>query len=241
MDMTELVTEEELHAYLDGELPAGRTALVESYLDRHPDEVRRLNAYRADGAAMARIFSYAGRTSRPQSELRQLLMRVAAAAALLSTGSAAGWVAHDHLSPLPDLLAQKAIAAHAMLASASGSPSSLPLADVAGLETALSHELAARVRVLDLNDLGYHLVAARTLPSPNARAVQLVYGSAGRPISIYLEARPGARETPFRDERRGSIATVAWEDDDVACAISGEVEPKTLRAIGQRLYEAFNS
>jgi anti-sigma factor RsiW len=228
MDPTDSITEEDLHAYLDGELPAGRAAAIESYLDRHPDEVRRLNAYRADGAAMARIFSYAGRTSRPQSGSRQLLLRVAAATALLAIGSAAGWVARDHLSPSTDPLVQKAAAAHAMLASTSESPSSLPLGDVAGLEAAISHELAARVRVLDLKDLGYHLVAARTLLPPNARAVQLVYGSAGKPISIYLEARPGARETPFRDERRGSIATVAWEDDDLACAISGEVDPETL-------------
>jgi anti-sigma factor RsiW len=170
-----------------------------------------------------------------------LLLRVAAAAALLAIGSAAGWVARDQLSPSTDLLVQKAAAAHAVFASASGPPSSLPLRDVAGLETAISHELAARVRVLDLKDLGYDLVAAHMLHSPNARAVQLVYGSAGRPISIYFEARPGARETPFRDERRGSIASVAWEDDNLACAISGEVEPEMLKAIGRRLYGALNS
>jgi anti-sigma factor RsiW len=239
MDPTDLVTEEELHAYLDGELPDERKALVESYLRQRPDEMRRLNAYRADGEAIARIF--AAGVARPRSGSRQLLLRVASAVVLLAIGSSAGWVARDQLLPSTDPLVQQAVAAHAMFATSSGPLSSLPLGDVARLETIISHELAARMRVLELNDLGYELVAAHMLPSPNARAVQLVYGSAGRPISIYLEARPGARETPFRNSRHGSISTVAWEDDDVACAISGEVEPKTLKAIGQRLYEALNS
>src|SRR5689334_18524542 len=136
MDSTDFVKEEELHAYLDDELSAEREALVESYLHRRPDELRRLNAYRADGAAMARIFSRAGREARPRSGARQLelLLRVAVAVALLLMGWAAGWVARDQLSSPADSLVQKAAAAHALFASVAVPPSSLPLNDVVGLE-----------------------------------------------------------------------------------------------------------
>src|SRR5215475_523366 len=54
------ITEQELHAYLDGELPDARRAAVEAYLREHPEDARRLEAYRADGKAIARIFARAG-------------------------------------------------------------------------------------------------------------------------------------------------------------------------------------
>lgn len=241
MNRTDTVTEEELHAYLDGELPPEREALVESYLRSRPDEMRRLNAYYADGRKMARIFHRAERGAGRPSGPRQGLLRVAAAIILLSLGSAAGWVARDHPLFSADPFVDQAMAAHAMFASSGGAPSSLPLGDEARLETTLSRELAAPMRILKLRDLGYELVAAHVFPSRGARAVQLVYGSAGRPISIYLESRPGVRETSFRNGRRGSVTAVSWEDDNLACVISGEVEPRTLKAIGRRLYEALNS
>src|SRR5215510_3447401 len=61
-------TQEELHAYLDDELPADRRAMVEAYLRDHPEEVQRLQAYWADGKAIARFFARAGeRPARPPS------------------------------------------------------------------------------------------------------------------------------------------------------------------------------
>jgi len=54
-----LPTEEDLHAYLDGELGEDRHAMVEAHLAQHPEDARRLQAYRADGEAIARIFSRA--------------------------------------------------------------------------------------------------------------------------------------------------------------------------------------
>jgi anti-sigma factor RsiW len=49
--------EEELHAYIDGELPQDRRDAVASYLRDHPTEAKRLAAYRRDGVAIARLFA----------------------------------------------------------------------------------------------------------------------------------------------------------------------------------------
>ena len=40
------VTEAEVHAYVDGALPAARAAEVEAYLAEHPEEAARVLAYR---------------------------------------------------------------------------------------------------------------------------------------------------------------------------------------------------
>jgi anti-sigma factor RsiW len=60
MNTTTEIPEEELHAWLDGELPPEREAAVEAYLAAHPEERQRLESYRDDGAALARIFSRVG-------------------------------------------------------------------------------------------------------------------------------------------------------------------------------------
>jgi anti-sigma factor RsiW len=58
---------------------------------------------------------------------------------------------------------------------------------------------------------------------------------------MYLEGRPGAKETPFRRVAGTGVPTVAWEDDDLACAISGNADPKHLEQIGRRIYGALLS
>jgi anti-sigma factor RsiW len=41
------ITDEELHAYVDGVLPAARIGAVEEYLAAHPDTASRVAAWRA--------------------------------------------------------------------------------------------------------------------------------------------------------------------------------------------------
>ena len=45
--MTEqMISEDELHAYVDGELPAERRGAVEAWLASHPDDAARVAAWR---------------------------------------------------------------------------------------------------------------------------------------------------------------------------------------------------
>src|SRR5215468_1792891 len=90
-------TEEELHAYIDGELAADRRSAVIAYLRDQPADARRLEAYRADREAIARLFSRApqpqARTSRPApswSWSRAAWVRAAAAVLVTVVTSAAG-------------------------------------------------------------------------------------------------------------------------------------------------------
>ena len=46
------VTEDELHAYVDGELPADRRDAVEAWLSSHPDDTARVAAWRAQADAI---------------------------------------------------------------------------------------------------------------------------------------------------------------------------------------------
>ena len=50
------VTESELHAYVDGALPAARAAEVDAWLSGHPEDAARVSAYREQIAALRREF-----------------------------------------------------------------------------------------------------------------------------------------------------------------------------------------
>ena len=88
-------TEEELHAYLDSELTADRRATVIAFLRDHPAEAGRLEAYRADGEAIVRLFSrtpqaHMSRRAPSSSWRRNTWMRVAAAVLVTVVTFAAG-------------------------------------------------------------------------------------------------------------------------------------------------------
>jgi len=242
-------TEEELHAHLDGELPAPRCAAVAAYLREHPDEARRLQAYRADGEAIARIFSPVGQTSPATRSAGAAiawrrswaipLWLAAAAALILVVGALAGWFGHERVSNTGmERLAYQAAAADLILNGPGAEP--LATAPLDALSRAMSSALGVRKELRDQSGTGYRIVGARLVPHAKGRALQLVLqGSGGETITFFSEGRPGAKETPLRRIASDSLTTLVWEDDDLACAMTSTLEPGELEAVGRRIYEAL--
>src|SRR5947209_16225791 len=94
------VTEEELHAYVDGELAADRRAAVEAWLASHTEDASRVAAWRAQADAIrAKYGPIAGEPVPARFDVDKLARagrrwsRLAAAAvfAALLAGAAAGW------------------------------------------------------------------------------------------------------------------------------------------------------
>src|SRR5215469_31874 len=102
------VTEDELHAHVDGELPADRRAAVEAWLATHPDDMARVSGWRALADAIrARYGAVATEPVPARLSLRQIeragrsCRGVAAAAAVAAflLGGAAGWFGHGVAMP----------------------------------------------------------------------------------------------------------------------------------------------
>jgi anti-sigma factor RsiW len=242
------VTEEELHAYLDGELGDTRRAVVEAYLREHPDDARRLEAYRADGAAVGRIFSHvpaampakrsAGAPRR--RSVSAISWRLAAAAVLiLSLGGAGGWFGRALVNDASmERLAQQAAAAHLILEGPGAEP--LETSSLEDLSRIISRALGVPTELRDPSSTGYKIAGARVVPQAKGRGVQLVMrGPADETITFYFEGRPGAKETPFRRIAGDGVTTLVWEDDDRGCAMTSTLEPKKLEEVGRRIYEAL--
>src|SRR5437764_13089384 len=104
VDREPSVSEEELHAYVDGQIAGGECAVIEEWLGSHADDAARVAAWRAQADAMhARYGAVANEPVPPRFDLAKLARgdrrwsRLAAAAALLAfvVGGAAGWFGRD--------------------------------------------------------------------------------------------------------------------------------------------------
>src|SRR5690242_10591424 len=100
VDHNTAVTEDELHVYVDGELPADRREAVETWLASHPDDAARVAAWRAQAEAIrARYGAVIHEPVSDRLTLREITRSrrswgtVAAAAAVLAfvIGGAVGW------------------------------------------------------------------------------------------------------------------------------------------------------
>src|ERR1700760_1642424 len=97
------VTEDELHAYVDSELPAERRADVEAWLATHPEDAERVQSWRSMADALhARYDQVANEPVPKRLELERLMRQprrwlygtVAATFVAFMAGSGAGWIAH---------------------------------------------------------------------------------------------------------------------------------------------------
>jgi anti-sigma factor RsiW len=245
---TMLPTEEDLHAHLDGELPDNRRSIVEAHLRDHPREVKRLEAYRADGEAIARIFSRAGEAvrtpapaTRPYIAVASMFWRRAAAIVLIGAGTVAAGVVWQQRADEARWarLGTDALASHLSLDNAWSAPTiDASLSEISGLLTARLKE--ART----LNEPaggGYALVGSRVLTSPNGTAAQLSFRLAdGNLLTMFLQPWPRAGDTPFRSVgRQSNVTTLAWVDDEIFCAVSGSLPPDELERVARMIYKAI--
>src|ERR1700758_2551342 len=97
------VTEDELHAFVDNELPAERRGDVEAWLATHPDDAERVQSWRAMAEELqARYGSVVNEPGPQRLELERLARQprrwiygtIAASLLAFVAGGGAGWVAH---------------------------------------------------------------------------------------------------------------------------------------------------
>ena len=254
-----VILDEDLHAYVDRQLGLDRRPAVERHLREHAESARRVGAYVAQREALRAALAGPADEPIPSWLDPHLLLRHrvserrnvwrAAAAVLLAIGIGAtldwaldGGFIYDHFEQRQaDTFGQQAAAAYMALAQTN--PQALPVASLDGLSTSVSKALGVAVRLHDTASAGFALLGGWVMPASKGQAVQLAFRDVhdNKVITLYFEGRPGAKETPFRRVAGASVPTVAWEDDDLACAISGTVEPERLEQIGRRIYDALLS
>lgn len=204
------VTESDVHAYVDGRLAPERQREVERWLERRPEDIARVEAYRAQKRCMRQLFDpvldeaipvrlrhAAGRT------LPWYARRVAAGLALAMLSGAVGWGLHGTApfargasavrSNDPSALAaaaglaRRAAVAHAVYAPDQRRPVEVDAAHEDQLIAWLSKRMGAPMKAPHLQDVGYSLEGGRLLPGGQGPVAQFMYqdGEGGR-LTLYV-------------------------------------------------------
>jgi len=242
------VTEDELHAYVDGELPAERRADVEAWLAAHTGEAERVNSWRAMADLLHARYDRVAHEAVPKRlELERLERRPrqwlfgAAAAALVAfvAGGTVGWVAHG-AARTPSTFqsfTEDALDAHRLYVVEVRHPVEVPGNERAHLQAWLTKRCGWTVFAPDLEASGLKLVGGRLLPGPSGPASFLMYeSSSGERFTIYT-AKTATGATQMRYTTMDKDGALFWADRGVGYVVTGGSDRDRLTKVAQAVYD----
>jgi anti-sigma factor RsiW len=246
------VTEEELHVYVDGELPPDRREAVEAWLSTHPEEAARVAAWRAQAEAIRTRYGTVASEPIPKRLVLNQIMRkqrswstIAAAAAVMAfvVGGVAGWMARGASAAAPsavEVFAAEALGAHRLYIGEVRHPIEVK-AEERHLLPWLSRRVGTSLRAPDLASFDLKLLGGRLLPGINGPAALFMYEStSGERITIYC-SRLNEPRSAFRYETNDTFGAVHWIEGGYGWVVSGPLDKPRLKGIANATYEQLEN
>ncbi len=245
------MTETELQAFVDGQLPAERCRAVLAYLGRHPDDLQRLADYAGHKDALQRRLAEVDlvaddpATAELQRTLAERLNRPhysrwLAQAATIALLLAAGWSGHGLYQSylenrIPELVI-KAAEAHEVFGPDQRRPVELTAGSTAEMAAWFSSRLGEPVEIPVLATLGLQLVGGRLLTADNRPMAQLIYqDGTGHRLTLCLSSAPLEVGQAIELVEVGDLTAGYWQDGDLTYALVGETPDDQLVAIASEL------
>lgn len=249
--------EDELHALVDGRLPADRAEAVDAALD--PSAREQAEAWRQQRQALQSL--HRGWLDRPVPDAllgaaaRLHGTRAAQRRRLAWAGMAAGWVLAFGLGwglhgqraggatqaaagAPPAQFVRQAAVAYAVYQPEQRHPVEVAADQQEHLVQWLSKRLARPLAVPSLQAQGFELVGGRLLPGDHGARAQFMYqDAAGQRITLYLGALDGAPLEAFRFDQQGPVASFYWVERGFGYALTGELPRPALQALATVVYQ----
>jgi anti-sigma factor RsiW len=246
------VTEDELHAFVDNELPPERRGDVEAWLTTHAEDAERVQSWRAMAEALhARYDSVANEPVPKRLELERLVRpprrwiysAVAASLFAFLAGGGTGWVLHGAAATPTTFQAftDDALDAHRLYVVEVRHPVEVPGDERAHLQAWLTKRCGWTVRAPELASTGLKLVGGRLLPGPTGPASFLMYESAsGERFTIYT-AKASTEATQMRyttqDKDGAKQGALFWADRGVGYVVTGTGDRERLTQVARLVYD----
>lgn len=258
------ITEADLHAFVDGQLPSARTALVEQFLVTHPEERKRALEWQQQNATLRRLLSpvlsepvplglplKASASTWPwQSLAAGVLIAVASAGAAWSLRGAVDANAARHAFANPPSasdsaltgFAQRAAIAHVVYSPDVRRPVEVGADQEQALVTWLTKRMGSAVRAPSLASLGYQLMGGRLLPGEKSPVAQFMYGTAGgQRLTLYVTREVAGKDTAFKFGQEGAVNVFYWVEDHFGYAISAGADRDALMKVSQEVHRQLKT
>ncbi len=239
--------DDELHAWVDGQLDAGQRAALEERLAHDEEAARRAAGYRQMNAALQALYDPVLEEPVPERLLRRPVpwSVYAKAASLLAIGVALGWYSHSWLpSPAAQAfsLPRQAAMAYAVYSPEVRHPVEVGADDQDHLVRWLSKRLGTDLKCPKLDAFGYSLVGGRLLAGPNGPVAQFMFQDGkGSRLTLYISGQRGdSEETAFRFSQENHISVFYWIEGKYGYALSGEIGRQQLLGMADAVYRQLN-
>lgn len=257
IDRNSPVTEDELHAYVDGELPADRQEAVVAWLAAYPEQAALVAAWRAQAESIrARYGAVANEPVPDRLKLDRVMQlgrasggswkALAATAAVVAflAGGGTGWVARGATTSAAssfDTITADALEAYQLYVVEVRHPVEVPGSERPHMTQWLTKRLGYQQHIPDLESLGLKLIGGRLLPGPTgaAAAFYMYEGASGERFTIY-SAPATSPETALRYKEGNRFAAFYWVDDKHAYVVSGPADRDRLRQVTRAAWEQID-
>jgi anti-sigma factor RsiW len=260
MKRPDAITEDDLHAYVDGLLSDDDRAAVEAWLAERPEEQARVEEWRKQADILRNAFaSYAAAHPHdasmlsPQKKARTwrakpVLLQTAAALLIFVAGAAAGRLLPPSFSTPQDVtlaslttdIPAQAKSAYLIYASEVRHPVEVGAGEQQHLATWLGKRLGYPFTIPDLSKIGYDLVGGRLIPVSGKPGAMLMYqDKTGRRVTVLIGHNEENRTTSFRMASADGIETFYWIDNELGYAVSAELTRDEVQAIAEECYRQF--
>jgi anti-sigma factor RsiW len=250
------VTPDELHAFVDGELPADRQQAVNEWLASHPDDAALVAAWRAQADAIRTQYGAVINEKVPDRLSIENVLRnggrswrsiatAAAVAAIMafSVGGVAGWMARGASASAPsdvESFSNDALAAHRLYIGEVRHPIEVGATE-AHLLPWLSRRIGTNLRAPELDKFDLKLLGGRLLPGMHSPAALFMYESAsGERVTLYC-SKLNTERTGFRYNANDQFAAVQWIEGGYGYVVSGPAEKMRLKQIARSAYEQLEN
>lgn len=250
MSTSPTITEEELHAYVDGLLDPERRPHVERYLRANPEYARRAEAYAAQREALRQAFAWRVNEPVPASLslspmiAAQLSSRprrwhmAAAAAVALAIGMAGGWAGRDALVGSVrgnGLLASESLAAHRVFVPDALHPVELRADARDALLAWLSERLGTAIIAPDLQSIGFRFMGGRLVATAQGPAGLLMYDDdRGTRLTLYVRRMLRDVTLPLQTNEADALSSFTWAEAGVGYAVTARtLEPALPLLVGE--------
>ncbi|WAC48286.1 anti-sigma factor [Asticcacaulis sp. SL142] len=250
------VTEDDLHAFVDGHLTPERVHVVEMWLKAHPKDAQRVSIMREQTEALRDMFRPVAEEPLPsrlrlnhiqervvakrRGALVVPLWRAAAASALLLIGGAGGWGLRQASLPQPEgltALIEEASASYVVYAPDRERPVEIRASDRQTLSHWAQTRLGYTPALPDLSPAGYRLMGGRVVATPRGPALMIMYDDdhGSRFVLFTRTMNHKDREAPLRNSQDGDLRRYAWASSGIGYSLVGAAPDHVLRSLAQRI------
>lgn len=241
------ITEDDLHAYIDGRLEAARRDEISAYLEKHPDVANRFSSYSVQRTILHRAFDPIADEPIPtrlnlnhmiatRRQNRVSTWRLAAAAVvLLLAGGSGGWYMRDMMVPPTEgvvALAREASDSFATYAADRTRPVELRANDMVELVDWATERMGQKPVLPDLSKSGYRLMGGRVVSTPHGAGLMLMYDN-DQGTRLVMLTRPMAvdQTRTMTPHSQGKVDGWAWASKGMGYSLVGSLPSEALHPL----------